>query len=116
MVITVAQDSPTHQRPAALASPSTHAIPARAISPRVVRDMPPVYTASHPIGRANNERRSSKILSHSRISITMNAYTHVVQDTQHEAKSHMDRLLRRRPGRKWLCSLVSAVDVKGPGP
>lgn len=33
-------------------------------------------------------------------SITMDVYTHVVQDTQREALSHMDRLLRRRPGRQ----------------
>ncbi|WP_317448080.1 hypothetical protein [Streptomyces collinus] len=29
-------------------------------------------------------------------SITMDVYTHVVQDTQREAMSHMDRLLRKR--------------------
>ncbi|MEU7160618.1 tyrosine-type recombinase/integrase [Streptomyces chrestomyceticus] len=38
-----------------------------------------------------------EILGHSQIAITMNTYTHVVQDTQREAVSHMDRLLRRRP-------------------
>ncbi|MFG2299443.1 tyrosine-type recombinase/integrase [Actinacidiphila glaucinigra] len=37
-----------------------------------------------------------EILGHSQISITMDVYTHVVQDTQREAISHMDRLLRRR--------------------
>jgi integrase len=36
-----------------------------------------------------------EILGHSRISITTDVYTHVVQDTQREAISHMDRLLRR---------------------
>ncbi len=44
-----------------------------------------------------------EILGHSRISITMDVCTHVVQDTQREAMSHMDRLLRngkRRPGRE----------------
>ncbi len=41
-----------------------------------------------------------EILGHSQISITMEMYTHVVQDTQREAMSHMDRLLRRRPGRQ----------------
>ncbi|WP_405549253.1 site-specific integrase [Streptomyces globisporus] len=41
-----------------------------------------------------------EILGHSQISITMDVYTHVVQDTQREAISHMDRLLRRRPGRE----------------
>lgn len=42
-----------------------------------------------------------EILGHSQISITMDVYTHVVQDTQREAMSHMDRLLRkRRPGRR----------------
>ncbi|MFJ8132536.1 tyrosine-type recombinase/integrase [Streptomyces hydrogenans] len=40
-----------------------------------------------------------EILGHSQISITMDVYTHVVQDTQREAISHMDRLLKRRPGR-----------------
>lgn len=38
-----------------------------------------------------------EILGHSQISITMDVYTHVVQDTQREAISHMDRLLKRRP-------------------
>ncbi|GGX16901.1 tyrosine-type recombinase/integrase [Streptomyces chartreusis] len=42
-----------------------------------------------------------EILGHSQISITMDVYTHVVQDTQREAMSHMDRLLRKRwPGRQ----------------
>ncbi|MFJ7629763.1 tyrosine-type recombinase/integrase [Streptomyces sp. NPDC097595] len=40
-----------------------------------------------------------EILGHSQISITMDVYTHVVQDTQREAISNMDRLLKRRPGR-----------------
>ncbi|MFF3947371.1 tyrosine-type recombinase/integrase [Streptomyces sp. NPDC001902] len=40
-----------------------------------------------------------EILGHSQISITMDVYTHVVQDTQREAISHMDRLLRRRVDR-----------------
>ncbi|MFI1472098.1 tyrosine recombinase XerC [Streptomyces wuyuanensis] len=39
-----------------------------------------------------------EILGHSQIAVTMNVYTHVVQDTQREAVSHMDRLLKRRPG------------------
>jgi hypothetical protein len=30
----------------------------------------------------------------------MDVYTHVAQDTQREAMSHMDRLLRRRSGRQ----------------
>ncbi|MEU1231459.1 tyrosine-type recombinase/integrase [Streptomyces sp. NPDC005828] len=38
-----------------------------------------------------------EILGHSQIAVTMNVYTHVVQDTQREAVSHMDRLLKRRP-------------------
>ena len=56
-----------------------------------------------------------EILGHSQISITMDVYTHVVHDTQREAISHMDRLLKRQlPGVergtavKWL--------LKGPGP
>ncbi|QPP08350.1 site-specific integrase [Streptomyces bathyalis] len=40
-----------------------------------------------------------EILGHSQISITMDVYTHVVQDTQREAISHMDRLLKRRINR-----------------
>ncbi|MFD6248537.1 tyrosine-type recombinase/integrase [Streptomyces roseolus] len=38
-----------------------------------------------------------EILGHSQIAVTMNVYTHVVQDTQREAVSHVDRLLRSRP-------------------
>ncbi|MEU1861266.1 tyrosine-type recombinase/integrase [Streptomyces gardneri] len=38
-----------------------------------------------------------EILGHSQIAVTMNVYAHVVQDTQRDAISHMDRLLRRRP-------------------
>ncbi len=42
-----------------------------------------------------------EIPGHSQISTIMDVYTHVVQDTQHEAMSRMDRLLRkRRPGRR----------------
>lgn len=41
-----------------------------------------------------------EILGHSQIGITMDVYTHVVQDMQREASSHMDRLLKRRPGRQ----------------
>ncbi|MGW1276838.1 tyrosine-type recombinase/integrase [Streptomyces tsukubensis] len=41
-----------------------------------------------------------EILGHSQIAVTMNVYTHVVQDTQREAVSHVDRLLRRRPVRE----------------
>ncbi|MGW1796260.1 tyrosine-type recombinase/integrase [Streptomyces sp. NPDC001984] len=37
-----------------------------------------------------------EILGHSQIGITMDVYTHVTSDTQREAISHMDRLLRRR--------------------
>ncbi|WUQ25215.1 tyrosine-type recombinase/integrase [Streptomyces sp. NBC_00236] len=37
-----------------------------------------------------------EILGHSQTSITMDVYTHVVQDTQREAMSHRDRLLRSR--------------------
>ncbi|WP_432125524.1 tyrosine-type recombinase/integrase [Streptomyces sp. bgisy082] len=40
-----------------------------------------------------------EILGHSQISLTMDVYTHVVQDTPREAISHMDRLLKRRPDR-----------------
>ncbi|MEU7164264.1 site-specific integrase [Streptomyces morookaense] len=41
-----------------------------------------------------------EILGHSQISITMDVYTHVTSQTQREAISHMDRLLRQRPGRE----------------
>ncbi|MFF9406363.1 tyrosine-type recombinase/integrase [Streptomyces anandii] len=41
-----------------------------------------------------------EILGHSQISITMDVYTHVTSDTQREAISHMDRLLRRRLDRE----------------
>ena len=45
-----------------------------------------------------------EILGHSQISLTMDVYTHVVQDTQREAISHMDRLLKRkRPGPRPDC-------------
>lgn len=41
-----------------------------------------------------------EILGHSQIAVTMNIYTHVVQDTQREAVSHLDRMLKRqRPDR-----------------
>ncbi|QJS14487.1 integrase [Streptomyces argyrophyllae] len=40
------------------------------------------------------------MLGHLQLSITRDVYTHVVQDTRREAVSHMDRLLRRRPGRQ----------------
>jgi integrase len=40
-----------------------------------------------------------EILGHSQIAVTMNVYAHVVQDTQREAIKHMNRLLRRWPGR-----------------
>ena len=36
-----------------------------------------------------------EILGHSQIAVTVNVYAHVVQDTQREAVSHMDRLLTR---------------------
>ncbi|MER7395463.1 site-specific integrase [Streptomyces sp. NPDC000151] len=41
-----------------------------------------------------------EILGHSQISMTMDVYTHVAQDTQREAISHMDRLLKRRVERE----------------
>ncbi|GGP75111.1 hypothetical protein GCM10010231_52550 [Streptomyces sindenensis] len=37
-----------------------------------------------------------EILGHSQIAVTMNIYAHVVQDTQREAVSHLDRMLRRQ--------------------
>nr|WP_248844563.1 tyrosine-type recombinase/integrase [Streptomyces anulatus] len=41
-----------------------------------------------------------EILGHSQIAVTMNIYAHVVQDTQREAVSHLDRMLKRqRPDR-----------------
>jgi hypothetical protein len=41
-----------------------------------------------------------EILGHSQINITMDVCTHVTSDTQREAISHMDRLLRRRLDRE----------------
>lgn len=41
-----------------------------------------------------------EVLGHSQIAVTMNVCTHVEQDTQREAVSHMDRLLRRRLDRE----------------
>jgi integrase len=40
-----------------------------------------------------------EILGHSQISMTMDVYAHVAQDTQREAIGHTDRLLKRRPDR-----------------
>lgn len=57
-----------------------------------------------------------EILGDSQISITMEVYTHVVQATQREAMSHMDRLLRRRRGVVSDAPWMSEVDVKDPGP
>ncbi|GAA0489847.1 hypothetical protein GCM10010361_63940 [Streptomyces olivaceiscleroticus] len=37
-----------------------------------------------------------ELLGHSQISMTMDVYTHVARDTQREAISHMDRLLKQR--------------------
>src|SRR5882757_4265673 len=50
-------------------------------------------------------------LGHSQTAATMNIYAHVVQDTQREAVSHLDRMLKRRLDREWLSSLMSDVDV-----
>ena len=59
-----------------------------------------------------------EILGHSQIGITMDVYTHVVQDTQREAMSSSGTgggapvaSDQRRPP-----PLMSKVDVKGPGP
>lgn len=41
-------------------------------------------------------RTVMEILGHSQISVTMDVYTHVNHDSQREAMSHMDRLLKRR--------------------
>lgn len=39
------------------------------------------------------------ILGHSQIGVTMNVYTHVVEETQRDALTHMDRLLKRHKER-----------------
>lgn len=58
-----------------------------------------------------------EILGHSQIGATMNIYAPVVQDTQREAVSHLDRMLKRqRPDRGRPHPLMSEVDVKGPQP
>ncbi|MFI0755869.1 tyrosine-type recombinase/integrase [Streptomyces anulatus] len=36
-----------------------------------------------------------EILGHSQIAVTMNIYVHVVQDTQREVVSHLNRMLKR---------------------
>ncbi len=65
-----------------------------------------------------------EILGHSQISITMDVYTHVVQDTQREAMSHVDRLLQEEAARS--CGTTDILTVRsrcqrprtmiGPGP
>jgi integrase len=60
----------------------------------------PVYRFGRSLLGGVAPRVVMEILGHSQISITMDVYTHVVQDTQREAISHMDRLLKRRPGRE----------------
>lgn len=37
-----------------------------------------------------------EILGHSQIAVTMNINAHVVQDTQREGVSHLDRMLKRQ--------------------
>ena len=68
---------------------------------RRVRQPPPVPRApghgTHPPDLGLGARVVMEILGRSQISITMAVYTHVTQDTQREAISHMDRLLKRRP-------------------
>ncbi|BDM67640.1 hypothetical protein HEK616_11270 [Streptomyces nigrescens] len=39
-----------------------------------------------------------EILGHRQIAITMDRYTHLVQEAQQKAVRHMDRLLKQRPG------------------
>jgi integrase len=48
-----------------------------------------------------------EILGHSQIGVTMNVYTHAVQNTQREALATMDQLLKHP-------SLMSITDVKRP--
>lgn len=54
------------------------------------------YEASGLAGLADRSRRPTSCPHQASAEV----YTHVVQDTQREAMSHMDRLLRRRPGRQ----------------
>ncbi|GHD91667.1 hypothetical protein GCM10010508_41460 [Streptomyces naganishii JCM 4654] len=66
-----------------------------------------------------------EILGHSRISITMDVYPHVVRNTQREATSHMDRSLKRRlpepgtvvceTGRLSIGAVKPARTMIGPG-
>ncbi|MFK0108454.1 hypothetical protein ACIQTC_26720, partial [Streptomyces sp. NPDC091217] len=49
--------------------------------------------------RRSAGRVTCDVKRQAQISITMDVYTHVVQDTQREAMSHMDRLLRSRKRR-----------------
>jgi hypothetical protein len=46
-----------------------------------------------------------EILGHSQIAVTMNIYAHVVQDTQPEAVSHLDRT-PKAPSRDRLGAFV----------
>ncbi|SFY47193.1 Tyrosine recombinase XerD [Streptomyces sp. F-1] len=73
---------------------------AQSVGPRVIRLHDTRHgTATLLTAAGAAPRVVMEILGHSQISITMDVYTHVVQDTQREAMSHMDRLLRRRSGR-----------------
>lgn len=53
----------------------------------------------HPAARRPARHRDPSHRGRSRAP-RRDVYTHVVQDTQREAMGHMDRLLRRRPGRQ----------------
>ncbi|GGP61679.1 hypothetical protein GCM10010214_39340 [Streptomyces abikoensis] len=68
--------------------------------------MPPAFAASGcatllvAAGVPPPPRIVMEILGHSQISITMDVYTHVASETQPEAISHTDRLLKRRRDRE----------------
>lgn len=70
---------------------------ARSAGLRVIRLHDARHGCDTPLAAAGVAPRVvMKILGHSQIAVTMNVYTHVVQDKQREAVSHVDRLLRRR--------------------
>ncbi len=55
-----------------------------------------VIRISNQVQRIGGELYQDTTQGHNQISMTMDVYTHVAQDTQREAISHMDRLLKRR--------------------
>ncbi len=56
------------------------------------------HGAATPLAAGNiHPRVAMEILGHSKISVTMDIYTHVPDALKREAVAHMDRMLGRRP-------------------